>query len=135
MTNNEECSNIEYKVLHGDADINFKELISGYLKSKDPRIVVDIVSSGEELVKKSCSNDYDLILTAEYIGSHLRGITAIKRIRELKIDTPIYFFTKPRTFDNEDTKALESGATGILYKEKEGLDRRLTYIINKHAPK
>ena len=80
----------------------------------DVNLVCDIVENGQEAVDTVKEKEYDIILMDENMPI-LNGIEASKKIRELKITTPIVAVTA-NAFKGDKEKFLEAGMDDYVSK-------------------
>jgi PAS domain S-box-containing protein len=94
--------------------------------------VVDLVSSGEQAVKRATELKPDLLMMDVRLEGEVDGIDAFKAIRE-EHDVPVIFLT---AFGDEETirRAKECGAFGYIlkpFKERE-LRAMIEVALNRH---
>lgn len=107
-----------------DNDSNFL-LLQAYLKGYE----LSRANNGKEAVDMTMNHPFDLVLM-DVKMQVMDGLTAVKLIREAKINVPIIALTA-NAFDNDKEKALSAGCNDYLTKpirEKELIDTIQHYI-------
>lgn len=107
----------KYKILIADYDDDFRPVLEENLSTLDFLEIVDIVNSGEQLIKSALKYDVDIILT-EYLLQGVDGIIAIKKFLEAKAshkETMIYMLT---AFASKEVtrEAMSAGISHLMIK-------------------
>lgn len=84
----------------------------------------DLCENAEQLLEKMRNVQYDLVLTDNDMGYGMKGIEAVRKIRETNKTTPIYLMSG----DEIKYEALQAGATGYIPKPS-GLGEFLRQLI------
>ncbi len=99
------------KLIIAEDDRALRETLLALLQTQFPDLCIDSVGDGRSLVNRVATGHYDLVLTDNQMPQ-LRGLEAIRAIREFNGTIPIYLLTG----DAVQRKAQEVGATGFLLK-------------------
>lgn len=104
------------RILWADDNQTFRESMIASLEMHCSRegidVTFDVASSGEELVGKVRSNQYDLVFTDNQMPPGIHGLLAICQIREQDTRTPVYMVSSSEV----GKQAIEVGATGYIDK-------------------
>jgi len=115
------------KVLIAEDDDLLRKILVRHIGSNFKNLDIDDVATCKELIEKSRSIEYSLILTDNNMEPGTNGAEAIEEIRKFDKKTPIYMLSGSSRAKDD---ALKSGATGFLDKcDDKGLDEVLsTYL-------
>lgn len=97
------------KIIVAEDQDSIRELIGAYLGRKC--LEVELCENAEQLLEKIKNTYYDLVLTDNYM-SGIKGIEAVRRIRETDKNIPIYVMSGRGV----EIEALQAGATGYIQK-------------------
>ena len=101
------------RVIFADDDENFRGSLIRFFKSKVPADVEVIeVPTGESLVDKVKSEQFNLVFTDYDLGKGMNGVDAIKAIRADNPQIPIYMVSASK----KEEEAMLAGATGYFDK-------------------
>lgn len=114
-------------IIIADDEILICNLYKRLIKKRLIDLEIETVCNGENLVSSVKNGNYGLILTDNDMGSGIKGLEAIKQIREFNPEIPIIFASG---YDVRD-KALDAGAN-LAYVKPIRLDE-ITDIINKYC--
>jgi len=98
------------KVIIAEDDEQIRSFLASYM-GEVKGLDIEVCENGEQLLEKIANTRYDLILTDNDMP-RIRGVEAIKRIRESDKDILIYLMSGQAA--EED--ALQAGANGYLHK-------------------
>jgi len=118
------------KIIFAEDEKGLRDVFQIYFQRGIENSEVDVVPSGEDLIEKVRSNNYDLIVS-DY---HMRGITGIEatsRIREFNTDVPIIILSGEAS--QIEKQALYAGANGCINKRDE--PREIAHKIEEYLPK
>ncbi|MGA1867420.1 MAG: response regulator [bacterium] len=107
---------IKKRVLYAEDELSNRRLLQLKLEKAD--IECDVVEDGEEAIKMSRENDYDLIILDHYMPG-IGGIEAAAKIRESSPDIPLLAITSD---DALKDILLNAGFDEIIIKPFHGND-------------
>jgi CheY-like chemotaxis protein len=112
------------KIIVAEDQESIRNICSLYFKQiKD--LEFDLCENAEELLEKMRNARYDLVITDNDMGTGIKGVEAIRRIRESDKIIPIYLMSARKEIEQE---ALQAGATGYISKPL-GLGEFLRQLI------
>lgn len=118
------------KVLIADDEVELTRALEAILKFN--KYEVDIVENGEDALKKTEENKYD-VLILDVMMPKMTGIEVVEELRRKNINTPILMLTaKAETEDK--VEGLDKGADDYLTKpfEKDELLARIRALVRKN---
>ena len=118
------------KVIIADDRDNWREEYARVIKGTiDSDLEIDEVATGEELVERVLSGNYDLILTDyDMPPGILNGVEAVGKIRGAGVETPIYVISA----NNIESEVLAFEGTGYIPKAEADWDDFLEEKIKLH---
>lgn len=121
------------KILIADDEKELARAVGMILKYSD--YDVDIVENGEQAIKKTMENVYDVILL-DIMMPVKDGIQALKEMRKNNIETPILLLTAKAQIDDK-VEGLDAGANDYLTKpfDKKELLARIRALTRRKEEK
>lgn len=113
-------------VIVADDNLTVKELNKKIIKMVSPRVRIDEVDNGRDLVERVRERDYAFVVTDDSMPK-LTGSQAIGEIRKFNPDIPIILVSGTLS----EREARESGATDYLRKPYEATT--LMEVIQKYV--
>ena len=115
------------KVLIVEDDPMVADINRGYAESVEGYKVIKSVSNGEEALEYLMNNDIDLAIVDIYMPE-MDGITFIKKMRQLQIESDVIFVTASNDVNDINT-SLKYGAVDYLIKPFK-FDRLISTLEN-----
>lgn len=125
----------QIKVLVLDDDVDYFNIVKTYLKHANPNLtyLVDWVNNYEDAAQAVHENQHDVYLIDYNLNEKWTGLDLLKLAQELNCVRPFIMLTSEESVDVDD-KALEFGATGLLYKPDMTpriLDQQIRYGLKR----
>jgi len=95
------------KIIIAENHGSLRGFLVNLVKEFSPNAEVDVVSGGDDLVKKAYSGNYNIVFTDNNMPPGILGTKAIGYIREFDKEVPIYMVAFEQGFGGHDSLRRE----------------------------